>query len=264
MANILRWPVIVGIVILSLTILSVIFCIVRCVCCGAQCCCGCLSCLSCCCPSRRRKAPKQSLAYPPNPYAAVPYHQQFPASYTGPQTAQFNTSPKAYMAVDEDALPAMPTWETSAQKRVKNTVSSYQTADTEMKGIIPSSPATWTPNNDTLVTGYGQPRGLSQSGTANEFYTSQNTGYLESDIGAQVAYSARRAFPSYNNSPTSFNGTPYKSDLDDTRYEPFRSVGYSDTQGNHHSGMGDGFYEQQNGPNDYLSRRPAQGVWRDI
>lgn len=113
-----KLPAIIGIIIGVLIAVSIIWCCVRCCCCGMSCCCGCFSCFSRCCPSGRgRKRSKQAeppAGYPqPNPYMGfVP--PTGPPVYQGPNTATFDMpGPKA----NPDALPAMPTW---ADAKVEN------------------------------------------------------------------------------------------------------------------------------------------------
>ncbi|KAL4973862.1 hypothetical protein BDW66DRAFT_141290 [Aspergillus desertorum] len=135
-----KWPVIVGIIVGGVILLSVIACIVNCLCCGIRCCTGCCG---CCCPSPRPKRAK---------YADDPYHQpplmptmpQVPTAntyeggyqpgfqqgfqtsqslptYRGAQVARFDapTSP-VISKVNEDALPAMPTWDHAVTRRVED------------------------------------------------------------------------------------------------------------------------------------------------
>lgn len=106
-----KWPAIIGIIIAVLVVVSIIWCCVRCCCCGLSCCCGCLSCFNSCCPSGRR--PKRSkYVEPPTEYRSPnPYHgyvpPPYPPAYQGPNTATFDMPGNK---VNGDALPAMPTW----------------------------------------------------------------------------------------------------------------------------------------------------------
>ena len=82
-----------------------------------ECCCAACSCINACCPSPRggRDRTKYRDAPPSTPYQG---YQPTPAPYyaapTVPQFATFDTSRK----VNADSLPAMPSWDTSASKRV--------------------------------------------------------------------------------------------------------------------------------------------------
>ncbi|KAI5366962.1 hypothetical protein J4E82_010930 [Alternaria postmessia] len=145
-----KWPVIVAIIVGSLILISVITCIARCICCGAELACCCFRCCTCCCSGsggRGHKRVKSDPAaqYPtpygappqPNPYAQNPYaqahaaappappidtrpiNQQYrsnamptftPHAAAQPERPQFATFDSTRAVVNEDALPAMPTW----------------------------------------------------------------------------------------------------------------------------------------------------------
>lgn len=138
-----RWPVIVGIIIGSVIVLAVLACVINCICCGYQCCMGCCSCCSCCCPSgrRRNKQPKYYDDPPfhqPPPPAPNPTYQASPAPpvYRGAvQTATFDNSKSPAAKVDEDALPAMPTWAGATDKRIEDSNSHHE--DVEMEPLNP-------------------------------------------------------------------------------------------------------------------------------
>jgi len=133
-----RWPVIIGIVIGSLILLSIIWCIARCLFCGASCCGSCLRCCDCC-PSGSRRAQDHPSRFrdeythvPPTPYSGyqpVPAptpHSGFqpvpaPMAYqqaNTPQWATFDTS--SNKKIDEDSLPPMPSWDTAQTRRVED------------------------------------------------------------------------------------------------------------------------------------------------
>ncbi|KAK4128706.1 hypothetical protein N657DRAFT_36553 [Parathielavia appendiculata] len=127
-----KWPVIALIIIGGLIIFSVVWCIIRCACCGLSCCCSCFSCLKCCgdccgcCdPPRgsRRKYLDEPYIPPNHGYKAQePMHAGFagptaPAAPKGPEFAQFATF-DASGKKDEDALPQMPSWEGAEHKKV--------------------------------------------------------------------------------------------------------------------------------------------------
>ncbi|KAF2689635.1 hypothetical protein K458DRAFT_330205 [Lentithecium fluviatile CBS 122367] len=143
-----KWPVIVAIVVGSLIILSVVFCVARCVCCGAELACCCFKCCSCCCPSGRSKhkrmksdqppMPTYPSAYPsapppaPAPVDTRPLNQQYrshaaptfnPAPVAAvkaeePQFARFESTKPA----NEDALPHMPSWKDAKTSHVEEEV----------------------------------------------------------------------------------------------------------------------------------------------
>ncbi|KAF1852157.1 uncharacterized protein K460DRAFT_402144 [Cucurbitaria berberidis CBS 394.84] len=137
-----KWPVIVVIVVGSLILLSIVISIARCICCGAECVCCCFKCCSCCCGGGRsghkRVKSEPTPIYPPtgaaNPYAAahavappappidsraanqqyqsnaMPAFTPTPAAAPAAERPQFATFASADKPVNEDALPAMPTW----------------------------------------------------------------------------------------------------------------------------------------------------------
>ncbi len=156
---------IVGIIIGSLVALSLVFCLVRCLCCGAQCCCACMS---CCAPRRRRPRGHQPLpsAAPPHypvamqPYApAQPYVQATPAVYGSIRTAQFDASSQGGASTrvpfNEDALPAMPTWGEAKEKHVEDTSEPEPVADeVEMDSLAGTT---------AVAAKTGSPRDLSQA-----------------------------------------------------------------------------------------------------
>jgi hypothetical protein len=129
-------------------LLSVVWCISRCICCGLSCCCECCYCLKCCgnccgcCdPPRGRKhkyldepfvpphhqaykAQEPMVAGPPAP-SPFSLPQSFPPPRSehapvSPQYAEFDVSKKNTAAAGghEDALPVMPTWESAGSKKV--------------------------------------------------------------------------------------------------------------------------------------------------
>jgi hypothetical protein len=137
-----KWPVIVAIIIGGLILISVVTCIARCICCGAECACCCFRCCTCCCSGSGRghkrvksdpaaQYPTPYGAPPPmNPYAQAhaaappappidtrPVNQQYRSNAmptftpaVQPERPQFATFDSTRAVVNEDALPAMPTW----------------------------------------------------------------------------------------------------------------------------------------------------------
>ncbi|SZF02875.1 unnamed protein product [Blumeria hordei] len=123
-----KWPVIVGVLIAGLILLSIITCIARCLCCGYSCCCACFSFLKCCsccggcCDGKRSK----SMRYADEPaYNSQGYKAPAPmmaVANISPQYAQFPTASSGQAAgrggVNEDALPAMPSWDSASKVHV--------------------------------------------------------------------------------------------------------------------------------------------------
>ncbi|KFY83893.1 hypothetical protein V500_09800 [Pseudogymnoascus sp. VKM F-4518 (FW-2643)] len=134
-----KWPIIAAIIVGGLIVLSVVWCIVRCCCCGMSCCCACFNCLKCCgnccgcCDSPDKK--HKHLDEPDFPPAFAPhsgYKAPDPMMSGGgaagtpfspaPSYARFETGPNG-MAIDpkpvnDDALPPMPSWDTAAKRRI--------------------------------------------------------------------------------------------------------------------------------------------------
>ncbi|TKA67829.1 hypothetical protein B0A55_09191 [Friedmanniomyces simplex] len=131
-----KWPVIVAIILASLIALSLLWCLFRCLCCGAECCCGCLACCNACCPSPRRGGSKRvnnNDGYyqqpPPQPVIQpYPQYQSAPppiyaaaGGYRGaqpPQTATFDAP--GHKKYNEDALPPMPSWDNATSKHIED------------------------------------------------------------------------------------------------------------------------------------------------
>lgn len=147
-----KWPVIVGIIVGGVVLISVIACIVNCLCCGIRCCTGC--CCSCCCPSPRDKRPKYEDPYnhppAPMPQPQLPpvnntyeegYQPKYQApqplpTYRGAQVARFDTPPSPGVSkMNDDALPAMPSWDHAVSRRVED--SSPQPESVEMEPLNP-------------------------------------------------------------------------------------------------------------------------------
>lgn len=153
-----KWPVIVVIIVGVLVILSTAFCIYQCGKCATCCCC--CNCCSCCRSSggggdggghKRMKSgepypmPAQGYnqGYNQGPIAppvinSRPVQQQYrshpvpaftPAEPERPQYAKFESPSKP---VNEDALPAMPSWSEAKSTRVEETVIPEKRGDLEM------------------------------------------------------------------------------------------------------------------------------------
>ncbi|PHH84538.1 hypothetical protein CDD83_1786 [Cordyceps sp. RAO-2017] len=123
-ANFCKWPVIAVIVVGSLLLFSIVWCLVRRIFCGLACCCACFQCLKCCgnCCGCCDAPGKRKHKYLDEPY--IPPHHGYqahgPMNAAGalkpepPQYAEFDVSRKG----GDDALPAMPSWESGSSKKV--------------------------------------------------------------------------------------------------------------------------------------------------
>ncbi|KAF1997680.1 hypothetical protein P154DRAFT_524564 [Amniculicola lignicola CBS 123094] len=147
-----KWPVIVAIIIGGLIVLSVVFCIARCVCCGAEVACCCFKCCSCCSPGRRKAKEghkrMDSAGAPifPPPIASNnrPVNEQYqshaaPTTHgtttDRPQFATFDTPSKPTKPINEDALPAMPSWGDARETHVEEEVVPEKKGDLELNRL---------------------------------------------------------------------------------------------------------------------------------
>ncbi|KAK2754369.1 hypothetical protein FQN54_007013 [Arachnomyces sp. PD_36] len=125
-----KYPVIVGIVVGSLVLFATLWCMFRCICCGAKCCC-------CGCGSKKPKPSKFADGPGSSPFhrsgPGGPPAQGFqpspaPPVYEAPQFATFDASGNG--KVNDDALPPMPSWDNATTRRVEDT--SAPTQDVEL------------------------------------------------------------------------------------------------------------------------------------
>ncbi|RKF58073.1 putative fibroin-3 related protein [Erysiphe neolycopersici] len=121
-----KWPAVIGIAIGGIVALSIISCVTRCLCCGYSFCCSCFSFLSCCgscggcCDGRRRKSDRYKSDLSSNNrnqgYSAPP--PMMKGGFKESQVAHFPTSKANSSPLNEDALPAMPSWDTATSVHV--------------------------------------------------------------------------------------------------------------------------------------------------
>ncbi|KAF2116831.1 hypothetical protein BDV96DRAFT_572943 [Lophiotrema nucula] len=152
--NYCKWPVIVAIIVGSLVVLSVVLCVARCICCGAECACCCFKCCAGCCGSGRKGHKRMNSTGPPPVYPSSSYNAVPPAppvdqqyrshaaptavpTYRGveperPQFAKFESPSKP---VNEDALPAMPSWGEAKSTHVEEVVVPEKRGDMEMERL---------------------------------------------------------------------------------------------------------------------------------
>ncbi|KAK6432448.1 hypothetical protein LTR95_011380 [Oleoguttula sp. CCFEE 5521] len=246
-----KWPAIVGIIIGSLVALSLIWCLARCLCCGAECCCGCLSCCNACCPSPRGRKNAGYQHPPPQPYQSPypqPYQSPQPpmyasgaAGYRGPQTATFDAPTRGGGAgkYNEDALPAMPSWDTAESRRVEEEVEMEKLSHAEH-------------------TQAQQQRLLPQQSFASSTYSPQqpqyNDPYASQDVG-------------------SMHASPYHNYNEHTQYAPSVLSQQSTAYAGHDRVMSPvSAYEgsvyppsyHTQAPGQQVGRKPVGGSWRDV
>ncbi|KAI0864124.1 hypothetical protein F4860DRAFT_430954 [Xylaria cubensis] len=227
-AAICKWPVIALFIIAGLIVLSIVWCIIRCCCCGLSCCCECCYCLKCCgeccgmCSPPRGKRSKylDEPFVPPNHDQAYrsppPMHAGFDSMKPSvPQYAEFDTGNKK----DADALPAMPSWEEASSKKVLVEEESVEMEPLKKPAQNPSQmnltnlPATPSPRALSPYgppAGTGNPNGYMAAGHNDNTgaYGTNQQGYNEYDnhgygqqYASQVAGSMGRQAPhqDYNN-----------------------------------------------------------------
>ena len=124
-----KWPTIIGIIVASVILISLLACCFRCLCCGLS-----------FCPCGRRRSKRSTYPSAPSAFNPAPYQGYQPAnnphSLAPPQFAQFDVSRSD--KVHEDSLPAMPSWDTASQKRVLEDVHHHD--DVEMGKIEQKAP----------------------------------------------------------------------------------------------------------------------------
>ncbi|KAI1320249.1 hypothetical protein F5Y16DRAFT_86851 [Xylariaceae sp. FL0255] len=196
-ADYCKYPAFALIAIGGLILLSVVWCIVRCACCGLSCCCECCRCLKCCgeccgmCdpPGGRRNKYLDEPFVPPHHDQAyrseAPMHSGFDPKPSVPQYAVFDSGDKK----NGDALPAMPSWGNSDSKKVL-----IEEEEVEMKSLKKpeatpepphmTSPSPMSPGN---ISPYGPPRGI--TGT---------NGYMAAEHTAHDAYGSEQGHANHN------------------------------------------------------------------
>ncbi|KAJ9605271.1 hypothetical protein H2200_009928 [Cladophialophora chaetospira] len=125
-----KWPVIVAIVIGSLILLSVLFCVIHCCKGGGS-------------RDRPSKHKDDYTRMPPTPYQGyqpAPSPMAYGANPSGPQFATFD-DPSSKRLINEDSLPPMPSWENATKRRVEDTSApaDFKNEDLEM-GRLDSQP----------------------------------------------------------------------------------------------------------------------------
>ncbi|TDZ27145.1 hypothetical protein C8035_v012021 [Colletotrichum spinosum] len=145
-ADYCKWPVIGIMVVGGLIIFSIMWCIIRCACCGLSCCCQCCYCLKCCgnccgccdppkgtphkhldepyAPTNQGYKSQAPMGAPVAPFLQQPAHSAYStapsaaATPAPPQYAEFEVNKSRSNPADADALPAMPSWEGAGSKKV--------------------------------------------------------------------------------------------------------------------------------------------------
>lgn len=284
-----KWPVIAGIIIGSLILLSLLWCVFRCLCCGAECCCGCLACCNACCPSPRRghrgkdgyyQQPPPQPAFQPAPYQSYPQYQSAPppvygaagGGYRGAQTATFDVPGKngAPTTYNEDALPPMPSWDNAASRHVEED-------DVEMEKLDhpQAQQQSLLPNQQDPYRSQQQQAG----GDIGAMYASpyHDEAQQRQHAVSPVSAAANSVYPpTYHTSPVSTMYEPARQSYG-AGYEPQgQQYGGSYNQPSQQYGGGytpsvaPSYHTTVPGPvspppqNAGFTRKPVQGSWRDV
>ncbi|PHH61544.1 hypothetical protein CDD81_281 [Ophiocordyceps australis] len=167
-ATFCKWPVIAVIIVGSLILIGILWCIIRCACCGLSCCCSCCRCFKCCgnccgccdAPGQPKHKYLDEPYLPPNhgyqanapmqaPFASAPTKQSV---FEPPQYAQFDVSKKA----GDDSLPQMPSWEGGSSKHVLLEHDEVEMKDLNKPAASTSSLATPSPGLASNMAGEAQ------------------------------------------------------------------------------------------------------------
>ncbi|RMZ74285.1 fibroin-3 related [Pyrenophora seminiperda CCB06] len=259
-----KWPVIVAIIIGGLILFSLIACVARCICCGAELACCCFKCCTCCCPSggsrghKRVKSdsaapyPQPYGAPPPNPYTHNPYAQAHAAAPPAPpidtrpvnqqyrsnamptfalaakpERPQFATFDSTKAVVNEDALPAMPTWKDGRDVHVEveeqpvpqkrgdleldrldrnGSVASGSMAGASAAAALPGTRRSPGPSRSQVspVNNYGYPSGHHNNSFGGETAPLTSQGHYNESYAQQDGYG--RGSPAQYTSPVQVRG----------------------------------------------------------
>ncbi|KAI1261016.1 hypothetical protein F5Y18DRAFT_213300 [Xylariaceae sp. FL1019] len=255
-----KWPVIALIILGGLILLSIVWCIGRCLCCGLSCCCSCCQCFKCCgeccgmCdpPGGRRNKHLDEPFVPPHHDQAyrpqAPMHSGFePAKPSVPQYAVFDTSDKK----DADSLPAMPVWgDASSQKML---VEEEAVEMEPLKKPVPTpNPSLMNVNNASHAALPGP--GLASPGNISPYGAPPGAqgfnGYVAAGHSTRDPYGAQ--VHNYDNDQS--YGHHYGQDaINDTAPKYLAGAAPHQNQ-NHDDGYGYGYAGQ--GPPQYQSRSP--------
>lgn len=284
-----KWPVVVAIIIGSLIVLSVVFCIARCLCFGAECCACCCSCLSCCCPSRRRSARGGYENYqhpppPPVPYTQYPPQYSSPPAplygqsspYRGPKTATFETSTKspATARYNEDALPPMPSWDNATTRHIEE-------EPVEMERLNDQRQAQQhllAEQDRHAQAGYHQSsqnldyqNQVHTQDYAQGGYNNLKQGYEQGVSDQSTHYTGQRQDYAYAGDMGHASTAPYHDYSDHRQYAPSMSPTSSTAYApsttmppSYHTRDSTVVSPIQNSYTPVPARRPVQGSWRDV
>lgn len=272
-----KWPVIVGIILGSILALSIIWCMLKCICGGiADCCCGCCD----CCSSRNKshayqqpppQYPMHNQYYGPQQpmYSAAPMYAPSPmyappqmsggAGYRGAPTSPYDqASPYKSATFNEDALPAFPT--SASERQVQHDDMEMQSPQAaQQQGLLSSH----NNSNADYYHGQQQPNTTNSDLTAaspthnydshRQFAPSQSLYSQQEYAAAPLAHAPNRV--------TSVRSTQYEPSLYPPSYHtqaPGNAVHFAAAPGGGTSSPPPPFAGHA------IGRKPVQGTWRDV
>ncbi|KAJ9663088.1 hypothetical protein H2201_005759 [Coniosporium apollinis] len=238
---------------------------------------------------------------PPKSYdghAATQYKSHSPPTYRGPQTAAFDSPSKP---VNEDALPAMPTWEQASKKKVET----IEMEDVEMEKLdgrpqdprsasapmlvnaagapmrsphspprslhsalprSPYDPPARSPLRSPANEGYGyappqQTPFLGVLPSPGSYHSGQETGVAGGIDRRQHGTASPAPYPGYNNMPY---GDDQYTGYSGTTYAPSTSTRYEPSMNDPYQHSQGQAQSPQGWQDQRLGRKPVQGSWRDI
>lgn len=142
----IRWPVIIALIFGGIIVLSVCTCLARCLCFGYSCCCtfftflDCCNCCRSCCYGRKNRRVKDTEQNPPisNGQGYITPAPMMTGGRKPPSYARLSSGNSNSKQFNDDALPAMPSWD-SAKKVYVLDEELDKDKDTEAKPKAPSS-----------------------------------------------------------------------------------------------------------------------------
>ena len=230
-----------------------IWCCARCLCCGVECCCGCCSCFNRCCPSPRRsnEGYQQPSAQPYQQYQShpQPIYGGGGYGYSGPQTATFDSPSNKNGKYNEDALPAMPSWDQAQSRRVEDHDVEMEKLDqhsAQQESLLAQNNAgsveagRYYGNEQSHIAQEGSDLGTMHAGPYHDYEAHQQF------VGSPVASTRNSAYPpTYQTRPqSSVYGNGYAASIPPSYHTAAPSVASPVQQS--------------------MPRRPVQGSWRDV
>jgi len=261
-----KWPVIVGIILGSIIALSILWCVVKCICGGiADCCCGCCD----CCSSRNKNGYQQSAPPPPQypmhnqyygpqqpMYSSAPMYAPSPmyappqmsggAGQRGAPMSPYSEAPKGGY-YNEDALPVFPTHTRDRQYDDMEMGHLQSPQASQQQGLLSSNA-----NADYYGQGHGQQTAGGDLGAMNAAPAHNYDSHRQ--FAPQSLYSQETASQAPNR-VMSVRSTQYEPSLYPPSY-------HTQAQGNHTYLAGGTVSPPPAGQT--IGRKPVQGTWRDV